>query len=113
MIDYLPYDAILPYTSVFVMNAGYGGFLHGITNGVPMVLGGETEDKPEIAMRGEWSGVAVNLRTGRPTPAQVLEGVEEVLADARFKQRVEEVRRENERMKVFDVVEREIMGVLE
>ncbi|CAM1509350.1 Fc.00g030890.m01.CDS01 [Cosmosporella sp. VM-42] len=113
VIDYLPYDAILPHTSVFVMNAGYGGFLHGVTNGVPMVLGGETEDKPEIAMRGEWSGVAVNLRTGRPSLDEVRAGVEQVLADGSYKERVEEIRRENETMNVFDIVEREIMGVLE
>lgn len=113
VIDYLAYDAILPYASVFVMNAGYGGFLHAMTHGIPMVLAGETEDKPEIAMRGEWAGIAVNLRTGKPTEGQVVEGVERVLQDGRFKERVEEVRRENARMGVFDVVEREILGVLE
>ncbi|KAF7544479.1 hypothetical protein G7Z17_g9918 [Cylindrodendrum hubeiense] len=85
VIDYLPYDAVLPHSSVFVMNAGYGGFLHGMTNGVPMVLAGESEDKPEIAMRGAWSGVAVNLRTGRPSPAAVRAGVERILGDESFK----------------------------
>ncbi|KAH8735283.1 hypothetical protein BGZ61DRAFT_490927 [Ilyonectria robusta] len=113
VIDYLPYDAVLPHSSVFVMNAGYGGFLHGITNGVPMVLGGESEDKPEIAMRGAWSGVAVNLRTGRPSPAAVRAGVERVLGDESFKTRVEEIRRENAAISVFDVAEREILALTE
>ncbi|KAJ4117402.1 hypothetical protein NW765_010821 [Fusarium oxysporum] len=92
VIDYLPYDALLPHASVFVMNAGYGGFLHGVTNGVPLVLAGETEDKPEIAMRGEWSGVAVNLKTGRPTPDTVRSGVDRILADDSFKKRLMRLR---------------------
>ncbi|KAF4977895.1 hypothetical protein FZEAL_5643 [Fusarium zealandicum] len=111
VIDYLTYDVLLPYTSVFVMNAGYGGFLHGVTHGVPLVLAGETEDKPEIAMRGEWSGVAINLRTGRPHPDKVSAAVERVLADESFKKRVNEVRLENEAMKVYDIIEREILTI--
>ncbi|KAG8673499.1 hypothetical protein FPOAC2_06943 [Fusarium poae] len=110
-IDHLPYDVLLPYASVFVMNAGYGGFLHGVTNGVPLVLAGETEDKPEIAMRGEWSGVAVNLRTGQPTPELVRGGVERVLSDNSFKKRVDEIKAENEAMKVHDFIEEQILAI--
>ncbi|KAF4961027.1 hypothetical protein FGADI_542 [Fusarium gaditjirri] len=111
VIDYLPYDALLPHASVFIMNAGYGGFLHGVTNGVPLVLAGETEDKPEIAMRGEWSGVAVNLKTGRPTPDMVRSGVERILADDSFKKRVDEIKAENEAMKFFDFIEEQVLSV--
>ncbi|KAF5533079.1 n-glycosyltransferase [Fusarium phyllophilum] len=111
VIDYLPYDALLPHASVFVMNAGYGGFLHGVTNGVPLVLAGETEDKPEIAMRGAWSGVAVNLKTGRPTPDMVRSGVERILADDSFKKRVDEIKAENEAMKFFDFIEEQVLSV--
>ncbi|KAL0940095.1 udp-glucuronosyl udp-glucosyltransferase [Colletotrichum truncatum] len=110
IIDYLPYDALLPNADVWVLNAGYGGFLHGIANGVPMVLGGDTEDKPEVSMRGEWAGVAYNLRTGQPTPEQVAEGVEHVLANAHYKTRVMEIKRENEELKAFDVIEKHILG---
>lgn len=109
VIDYLPYDAILPHTAVFILNAGLGGFLHGVCNGVPMVLAGETQEKKENAMKGEWSGVGVNLRTGKPHSEAVRKAVETVLAEPRFKKRVLEIKRENEQMKVFDVVERKIM----
>ncbi|KAF4334837.1 n-glycosyltransferase [Fusarium beomiforme] len=111
VIDYLPYDVLLPHASVFVMNAGYGGFLHGVTNSVPLVLAGETEDKPEIAMRGEWSGVAVNLKTGHPTPEMVRAGVERVLTDASFKKRVDEIKAENEAMNFFDFIEEQVLSV--
>ncbi|TEA21432.1 UDP-glucosyltransferase B1 [Colletotrichum sidae] len=108
VVDYLHYDALLKYTDVWVMNAGYGGFIHGIANGVPMVLGGDSEDKPEVAARGEWAGVAHNLKTGRPTPEQVAAGVEAVLANDRYKKRVVEIQKENEELKVLDVIERHI-----
>ncbi|RGP76022.1 hypothetical protein FLONG3_5413 [Fusarium longipes] len=111
VIDYLPYDVLLPHASVFVMNAGYGGFLHGVTNGVPLVLAGESEDKPEVAMRGEWSGVAVNLRTGQPTPEIVREGVERVLSNDSFKKRVGEIKAENEAMKIHDFIEEQILSI--
>ncbi len=43
------------------------GVLQAMTNGVPMVLAGATEDKLEVAMRAEYAGIAVNLRTETPT----------------------------------------------
>jgi UDP:flavonoid glycosyltransferase YjiC (YdhE family) len=36
--------------------------------GVPLVVAGDTEDKPEVAARVAWSGVGITLRTGRPRP---------------------------------------------
>ncbi|KAK1635646.1 hypothetical protein BDP81DRAFT_40446 [Colletotrichum phormii] len=108
VIDFLSYDALLKHADVWVMNAGYGGFLHGVVNGVPMVLGGDTEDKPEVAMRGQWAGIAFNLKTGRPTSEQVAKGVDEVLANDKYKKRVMEIKKENEDMKAIDFVEKHI-----
>ncbi|KAK1986054.1 hypothetical protein LZ30DRAFT_746699 [Colletotrichum cereale] len=108
VVDFVPYDALLKHADVWVTNAGYGGFAHGVTNGVPMVLGGDTEDKPEVAMRGQWAGVAYNLKTGSPTSQQVADGVQEVLANDRYKKRVMEVKKESDGLKVLDVVEKQI-----
>jgi UDP:flavonoid glycosyltransferase YjiC (YdhE family) len=110
VIDYLDYDAILPYASLFVMNAGYGGFLHGVVHGVPMVLAGESEDKKDVAARGEYAGVAVNLRTGKPSVEQVRSGVNKLLNDPGFKQRAITIKRENEQLDVISTVEREILA---
>jgi UDP:flavonoid glycosyltransferase YjiC (YdhE family) len=111
VIDYLNYDALLPYVSVFVMNAGYGGFLHGAVHGVPMVLSGESEDKKDVAARGEYTGIAVNLRTGKPTPNQVRAGVERVLGDDSFKKRVMAIMMENRELDVLGAVEKELMAL--
>ena len=105
VIDYLPYDAILPLASVFVFNGGYGGFLHSVTHGVPMVIAGRSEDKPEVAARGEFSRVAVDLKTGTPSSEQVLDGVRKVLSEPSYKERVMEIRKENEGMDAFGKIE--------
>jgi UDP:flavonoid glycosyltransferase YjiC (YdhE family) len=109
VIDYLAYDLILPYTSAFVNNAGYGGFIHGITNGVPMVMAGASEDKPDVAMRGEWAGVGINLRTGEPSAEQLSEAVDKVLEDSSFKDKVVSIQKENEQMNAIKKVEEAIL----
>lgn len=109
VIDYLSYDAILPYSDVFVINAGYGGFIHGVVNGVPMVLSGVSEDKPETSMRGEYAGVGINLKTGRPESEQVSKAVDRILEDGAFKDRVMEIKRENEEMNAVDMIERYVL----
>lgn len=44
--DFIPFDEVLPHSSVFVTNGGYGGFQHGVTNGTPLLMAGAGEDKP-------------------------------------------------------------------
>lgn len=107
--DYLAYDAILPHTDVFISNAGYGGFMHGVMNGVPMVLAGMMADKGEVGARAEWAGIAVNLRAQRPEEGRIREAVERVLADGGFRRRAMELRRENEEMRALERFE----GVIE
>ena len=62
-----------------------------LSAGVPLVVAGNTEDKPEVAARVAWSGAGVNLRTGTPTPGVVRTAVREVLSDARYLQRAREL----------------------
>lgn len=81
---YLPYDALLPRTSVYVTNGGYGGVHHALRHGVPIVVAGKTEDKAEVAARVAWSGAGVRLRTNEPRPAQVRRAVRRVLDDTAY-----------------------------
>ncbi|GJN80249.1 hypothetical protein PLIIFM63780_003774 [Purpureocillium lilacinum] len=106
VIDYIPYDAVLPLADVFVSNAGYGAFCHAVTNGVPGVFAGQTEDKSEVAMRAEWAGFAVNMRRQRPGVEQLREAVEEVLGDKRFKAKALELKAENEALDSMARIER-------
>ncbi|KAK4656397.1 hypothetical protein QC762_311480 [Podospora pseudocomata] len=95
MVDYFPYEAILPHADVFVSNAGYGGFMHGIMNGVPMVLAGLIADKGDVCQRAARAGVAVNLGVSNPSVEQVKEGIDTVLGDEKYRQRVKEIEEEN------------------
>lgn len=85
--EYVPYDELMPKVDVFVTNGGYGGLNTAISHGVPIVVAGDTEDKIETTRRVEWSGVGVNLRTGRPTEQAIAEAVDRVLGDPRFRRR--------------------------
>ncbi|MBD8078485.1 glycosyltransferase [Cellulosimicrobium arenosum] len=82
--EYLPYDALLPLTSAYATNGGYGGVHHALRHGVPIVVAGKTEDKAEVAARVAWSGAGVRLRTNQPRPAQVRRAVRRVLDDAAY-----------------------------
>ena len=76
---FVPHDRLLPHVDVMVTNGGYGGIQQALANGVPLVVAGDSEDKPEVAARVHWSGTGVNLRTGRPSPAMVAHAVRRVL----------------------------------
>ncbi|KAH8659169.1 hypothetical protein BGZ60DRAFT_382178 [Tricladium varicosporioides] len=97
--DWIPFDELLPHCSVFITNGGYGAFQHAISNGTPVVVGGATEDKPEVAARAEYSGMGFNLRTAKPTSEQVRNAVDEVLANPKYKVRAVEMEKE---MATFD-----------
>jgi UDP:flavonoid glycosyltransferase YjiC (YdhE family) len=84
---FLPYDSLLPRTSVVVTNGGWGGVLASLAAGVPLVVAGGTLDKPELARRVAYSGAGLDLRTGRPKPAAVRAAVERVLAEPSFTER--------------------------
>ena len=106
--EFLPYDRLLPKTDVFVTNAGFGGTQYALSHGVPIVAAGDTEDKPEVAMRVEWSGVGVNLRTGTPNPAAVARAVDEVLADRTYRDRARAMATRIRDYDTFDLIEAEL-----
>lgn len=99
--DYLVFDDVLPRASVFVGNGGYGGVRLSLAHGTPLVVAGDSEDKPEMCAITEWAGVAVNLRTGSPTREALRAGVDAVLADPRY---TEAARRIQADMAVSDPV---------
>jgi MGT family glycosyltransferase len=49
--DFVPFAQLLPRVSVMVTNGGYGGVQFALANGVPLVVAGTTEEKPEIGAR--------------------------------------------------------------
>jgi UDP:flavonoid glycosyltransferase YjiC (YdhE family) len=52
--------------------------------GVPLVVAGNTEDKPEVAARVAWTGAGINLKTGTPSVGVIRKAVRKVLGDGRY-----------------------------
>ena len=111
VVDFIPFDDLLPYCAAFITNGGYGAVQHGISTGVPMIIAGATEDKPEVAARAEWAGVAINLRTGRPSAGQVQLAVQEIFDNGKYKARSLELEEESKRYVAMDIVEKTIQDV--
>ncbi|TLS30924.1 hypothetical protein PpBr36_02648 [Pyricularia pennisetigena] len=109
VLDYFPYTEILPHTDVFVANGGYGGFMQGVVNGVPMVIAGEAKDKGEVAARMEHAGLGVNLKTARPAKDAVVAAVDKVLSDPNYKKRALELQKENENMDAIGEIEKAVL----
>jgi MGT family glycosyltransferase len=84
--EYLPYDELLPRTSVFVTNGGYGGVQYALRHGVPIVATGGKEDKPEVGARVAWSGVGRRIRSERPTARALRRNILAVLNQPQFRE---------------------------
>ncbi|MBY0287173.1 MAG: glycosyltransferase [Mycobacteriaceae bacterium] len=82
--EYIPHDILLPKVDVMVTNGGYGAVQRALSMGVPLVVAGNTEDKPEVAARVAWSGAGVNLKTGTPSPRAIRAAVRRVLGDSSY-----------------------------
>jgi hypothetical protein len=84
---FIPHDVLLPLVDVMVTNGGYGGVQQALAHGVPLVVAGDSEDKPEVAARVQWSGVGINLHTGRPSKAMVAHAVRRILSRPSYRTR--------------------------
>jgi MGT family glycosyltransferase len=92
--SYIPFDQLLPKVDVMVTNGGYGGVHFALSHGVPLVVAGATEDKPEVAARVAWAGVGINLRTGKPTARRLRSAVREVMSDPSYRHRARSLQTE-------------------
>jgi UDP:flavonoid glycosyltransferase YjiC (YdhE family) len=89
--EFLPYDRLLPLCSAVVTNGGFGGVQRVIAHGLPLVVAGSTEDKPEVAARVAWAGCGRNLRTGTPRPDAIRRAVRDVLTTPSYRARSREL----------------------
>jgi MGT family glycosyltransferase len=89
--EYIPHDLLLPKVDVMVTNGGYGAVQRALSMGVPLVVAGETEDKPEVAARVAWTGAGINLRTGTPRSRAVRGAVRTVLGEQRYLRKAREL----------------------
>jgi MGT family glycosyltransferase len=88
---YLPYEMVLPKTSVFVTNGGYNGVQQALSYGVPIVAAGVSEDKSQVCARVSWSGVGIGLKTSTPSPEQIRDSVRQILGNPGYRERAQAI----------------------
>jgi UDP:flavonoid glycosyltransferase YjiC (YdhE family) len=92
--DFIPFSEVMPYCDVYVSNGGYGGVLLGIQHQLPMVVAGIHEGKNEICARVGYFKLGINLNTETPTPAQIRDAVNRVMANQEYAENVKELAEE-------------------
>ena len=83
--QYLNFSKVLPYVDVLVTFGGYGTVTQALHFGVPMVLAGQSEDKPENGARVAWTGSGLYLRTDNPSIPLVRSAVEYILSEPKYR----------------------------
>ncbi|MBB5867491.1 MGT family glycosyltransferase [Allocatelliglobosispora scoriae] len=87
----IPHSALLPHVTVMITNGGYGAMQTALAHGIPLVMAGTSEDKPDACARVEYVGAGIDLRTATPDDASIRDAVLRVLHDPRFRAGAETV----------------------
>jgi len=78
-----------------------------------MVLAGTKLDKADVSARAEHCGIAINLRTQKPTQEALAEAVDKVLREPKYKMRSMEIKKENEALDALGTIEKIILSYAE
>jgi UDP:flavonoid glycosyltransferase YjiC (YdhE family) len=108
VLDFIPFDLLLPHCAIFIMNGDYDAFLSSIANGVPLVIGGATEGRCEVAARAAWAGVGVNLETENPSAEEVAAGVKRVIENDGYKARSRLLQEEMKQYNSIDEIQKSL-----
>ena len=92
--QYLNFGEILPEVDVLVAFGSYGTVTQTLSFGVPMVVAGMGEDKPEVGARVTWTGTGIYLATDTPTPEQIRDAVDQILAKPEYRACAQELAQE-------------------
>jgi UDP:flavonoid glycosyltransferase YjiC (YdhE family) len=95
--QFIPYAELMPYVDVLVTNGGYGTVQHALSCGIPIVVAGATEDKPEVATRIAWSGTGLRLRTQSPTVEELAAAIQTIQSDPGYRARAAAIAEEMKR----------------
>ncbi|MHA7262086.1 glycosyltransferase [Arthrobacter sp. TMN-37] len=106
--DFISHGDLLPLIDVMVTNGGYGGTQRALAQGLPVIVAGDREDKPEVAARVAWTGAGINLRTGSPAPDAVRNAVRRVLSDPSYREAAGRLAAEYARYEALPLIAREL-----
>jgi MGT family glycosyltransferase len=92
--QFIPYAELMPHVDVLITNGGYGTVQHALSYGIPIIVAGATEDKPEVATRIAWSGTGLRLRTQSPAVEELAAALRSVQSDPRYRARAAAIAQE-------------------
>jgi UDP:flavonoid glycosyltransferase YjiC (YdhE family) len=104
--DFIGFDRLFEHTDLFICNGGYGSILLALSKGVPVLSAGVREGKNDINARIAYCGLGIDLKTERPTPAKIANGVARILGDKHFAQNVDRIRAEFEAYRPLDLIDK-------
>ncbi|MEV6073002.1 nucleotide disphospho-sugar-binding domain-containing protein [Nocardia sp. NPDC052001] len=102
--DFIPYGDLLPRVDVMITNGGYGGVQQALRHGVPLIVAGESADKPEVAARIAYTGAGIDLGTARPRPGAIAAAVDRVLGTADYRSAAAGLAQEIAKTAPFEVI---------
>ncbi|MBF6301375.1 glycosyltransferase family 1 protein [Nocardia amamiensis] len=105
VMEFCAYSALLPTVEVMITNGGYGGVHAALAHGVPLVVAGDSADKPEVAARVAHFGVGIDLRTARPTAHMVATAVDRVLATQSYRRAAAGIASDIAATRPYEVIE--------
>ena len=79
--DWADFDVLLPHCDVFITNGGYGSVMHALMAECVLITAGLLEGKNDVNARLATRGLALDLRTDHPTPAQIGKAVQRAITD--------------------------------
>ncbi|NOU16851.1 MAG: glycosyl transferase, UDP-glucuronosyltransferase [Bacteroidales bacterium] len=110
--SFIPYELLFEHIDILITNGGYGTVNIAMRYGVPVIVAGETEEKPEIAVRVEWSGLGINLKTSRPSTKDIKGAVEEILNNNSYRFKAIELSNEYKKYNTSELANNYISEIL-
>ncbi len=95
--QFVPYHFLMPRVDVTITNGGYGGVQLALSNGVPVIVAGTSEEKAEIATRAAWAGVGIKINTGTPSEKQIRSAVKKILEEPNYKNKTRQLQADYQR----------------
>lgn len=102
--EFIPYAQLLSRVDVMITNGGYGGVNRALSYGVPLIVAGDTADKPETAARVAYTGAGIDLGTAWPRPAAIATAVDKIFESGTFRQAASRLASEMAKRSPFDVI---------
>jgi MGT family glycosyltransferase len=89
--SFLPYAEIMPEIDLLITNGGYGTVNMAISQGIPVISAGLTEDKEEVSAHVQWSGAGIDLHANQVTPEAIRHAIDEIFTQPGYRERAQQL----------------------